>query len=924
MRSTSEGTDGRTQRYPLRQLIPICRIGERPESPDCDAAPPFVHCHPRTSPMLTTPRILGALTLSLVLFSGTGRSQTQGVDDAPRFVLDADTGITLPAGFDAEVLYSVPESQGSWVAMAFDPQGRLIVSDQDDKGVFRVTLPPATDPTGAVEVESLPGFPALPVQWGRRVVSGALGFLQAFDSLYMATMRGFYRVRDTDGDDAYDEFTLLKELYPGWEHSAHSIVRTADGMGLLLVSGNHSRLPDGVRSLLPPVWGEDSLLPSLPDPQGHAVGIGPPGGWICRISPDGSDWTMIASGLRNSVDLAINREGELFTYDSDLEFDIGSPWYRPTRVLHVTSASEFGWRAGSAKWPAHCADSNGAVVDIGPGSPTAIAFGYGARFPAAYREALFLCDWTFGTIYTLDLVESGSSYTGTARPFLSGAPLNIAAMRFGPDGHMYFVIGGRNTASKLYRVRWVGGDIDAQAAPRRMVANQELRDLRHRLEAFHGRSTAAEAALALAWPCLAHDDRDIRYAARVAIECQDVDLWREKVFAESSPRAVIHGTIALCRHGDRGLASRVLKKLGTVPFAELGRDDRLALLRAYALCLIRLAPPSPDEVSAIVGRFDPFYPAGDRELDAELCALLASLDAPTVVRKTLALMASTKVQSLAYDRAMLARHEYGKAILETMANTPNSQNIHYTYALRRVQSGWTLEDRKTYFTWLNETLEKSGGKSFAGYIRAIREDAIAHLPAQDAAAVSWLLGDVGRIDLGKLPFPAGPAGNWTLASAAALFTGELAGRDHDNGKKMFAAGRCVACHRFDGEGGYAGPDLGSVGKRYAIRDILVAICDPSASISEQYVASMVTLKSGDQVYGRVIYRNDQEIAVAINPYDLSLLEKRPAADVVSVEPSPVSMMPPGTIAMMSADELADLMAYLVSGGDKKHAVFRRK
>ncbi len=844
--------------------------------------------------------------------------------EARRFVLDADTGITLPEGFDAEVVYAVPPTQGSWVAMAFDPQGRLVVSDQDDKGVFRVTLPSATDPKGEVRVEPLPGFPAVPVKWGRRMVSGALGFLHAADGLYMSTMRGFYRVRDTNGDDAYDEFTLLKELHPGWEHSAHAIVLAADGASLLLVSGNHSRLPDGVRSLLPPVWAEDSLLASLPDPQGHAVGIGPPGGWICRIAPDGSEWTMIASGLRNSVDLAINREGELFTYDSDLEFDIGSPWYRPTRVLHVTSAAEFGWRAGSAKWPAHHADSNGAVVDIGPGSPTAIAFGYGARFPAEYREALFLCDWTFGTIYTLELEESGSSYAGRARPFLSGAPLNIAAMRFGPDGHMYFVIGGRNTTSKLYRVRWVGGDIDAQAPPRRMVANQELRDLRHRLEAFHGRGDAGEAAIEAAWPFLDHADRSIRHAARVAIECQDVDLWRERVFVEASPRAVIHGVIALCRHGARELTPRVLAKLGSITFADLARDDQLGLLRAYALCLIRLAPPSADEIAGVVARFDPVYPVGDRDLDAQLCALLARLDAPSVVRKTLALMATTQTQALAYDKAMLARHEYGKAILETMANTPNTQNIHYAYALRRVRSGWTLDDRKTYFTWLNETLEKSGGKSFAGYIRAIREDAIAHLPQQDAAAVSWLLGDVGRVDLGKLPVPVGPAGAWTLASATALFEGELTGRDHDNGKKMFAAGRCVACHRFDGEGGYAGPDLGSVGKRFAIRDILTAICDPSDAISEQYVASIVTFAGGEQVYGRVIYRNEREIAVATNPYDLSMLEKRPAKDIASIEASPLSMMPAGTIAMMSADELVDLIAYLISGGDRQHEVFRSK
>ncbi|MBT5927854.1 MAG: heme-binding protein, partial [Verrucomicrobia bacterium] len=267
------------------------------------------------------------------------------------YVLDTDTQITLLEGFNAELLYEVPKSQGSWVAMAFDPKGRIIVSDQDDKGVFRVTLPVDGEFRSQASVESLEGFPYFPINWGQRRVGGALGFLYAFDSLYMSSMKGFYRIRDTDGDDAFDEFTLLKKLGVGYEHSAHSIIKTEDGGGLYLVTGNHTPLPPDVPSLQPPVWATDSLLQEMPDAMGHAVGIRPPAGWICRISPDGKEWVMVASGFRNAVDIALNREGELFTYDSDLEFDVGAPWYRPTRVNHVTSGSEFGWRPGSAKWP---------------------------------------------------------------------------------------------------------------------------------------------------------------------------------------------------------------------------------------------------------------------------------------------------------------------------------------------------------------------------------------------------------------------------------------------------------------------------------------------------------------------------------------------------------------------------------------------
>ena len=853
--------------------------------------------------------------ISLLLVISVAQTAAHAAD-SPRLVLDADTGISLREGFDAELLYEVPKAQGSWVAMAFDPKGRLIVSDQDDKGVFRVTLP--TGGAG-IKVESLPGFPYEPVDWGKRKVGGAYGFLYAFDSLYMANMRGFYRIRDTDGDDQFDEFTLLKKLDMGYEHSAHSMIQTADGKGLYLVSGNFTRAPKGTIPLQPPVWQEDTLMPVIPDPSGHSVGLKPPGGWICRISPDGSDWRMIASGFRNSVDIALNREGELFTYDSDMEFDIGVPWYRPTRINHVTSGAEFGWRANSGVWLDYFADSLGSVLDIGPGSPTAISFGHHSRFPAEFQDKLFICDWTFGTIFTVEMQESGSSYIGTKSEFLHGSPLNIAAMRFGPDGAMYFVTGGRTTASRLYRIRYTGTKSEPSRA---LHEKSELRALRHSLEKFHAPGESAQA-VETAWPHLAHADRHIRYAARIAVENQDVALWREKVFAEKNPRAAIYAAIALSRHGDKSLAGRLLDKLGELSFSTLAQEDQLALLRTYALCFLRLGQPTAAQAASVIAKLDAAFPAADDKVNAELCRVLAFLDAPGVVGKTIALMKSTRAEAVDYDKAMLGRHEYGGAILKMMANTPNARNIHYAYFLRRVRSGWTLDDRKYFFGWLQDTLAKDGGRSFAGYLRVIRKDAIAQLGATDTAQLTGLLDDFPAFDLTKLPGPKGPPVAWTVETAMKHFETELTGRNFENGKKMFSAGLCIACHRFGGEGGGSGPDLGSLGNRFAIRDILVAICEPSASVSDQYLASVVKLKDSDTLNGRLIFRNDKEVGIATNPFDLNQVTKAPADQVLGIGSSQVSMMPAELLSGMNRDELMDLIAYLLSGGNSQHKAFNK-
>jgi len=139
---------------------------------------------------------------------------------------------------------------------------------------------------------------------------------------------------------------------------------------------------------------------------------------------------------------------------------------------------------------------------------------------------------------------------------------------------------------------------------------------------------------------------------------------------------------------------------------------------------------------------------------------------------------------------------------------------------------------------------------------------------------------------------------------------------------MFSAGKCVACHRIQGSGGYSGPGLGSVGSRYSIQDILLSIIEPSHSISEQYQASDITLKSGESLYGRIIYQNEDELALASNPYNLGVLNKIEPKKVKTIKPSNTSLMPPGTIFGMNQEELKDLMAYLISGGNRRHQVFQ--
>ena len=106
---------------------------------------------------------------------------------------------------------------------------------------------------------------------------------------------------------------------------------------------------------------EDLLLPRQWDGNGFAASRYAPGGFVLRTDADGKEWELMLGGFRNAYDFAFNADGELFTFDADMEWDWGMPWYRPIRVNHCTSAAEFGWRYGTGKWPEYYADSLGAV-----------------------------------------------------------------------------------------------------------------------------------------------------------------------------------------------------------------------------------------------------------------------------------------------------------------------------------------------------------------------------------------------------------------------------------------------------------------------------------------------------------------------------------------------------------------------------------
>ena len=804
--------------------------------------------------------------------------------------------LDLPKDFVAEKLYEVPSPQGSWVSMTTDPKGRLIVSDQYG-GLYRVDVSGASPSVSEIDVQ----------------VGFAQGLLCAFDSLYVVShpakfdvtdangnkqkvsrAAGLYRLRDSNGDDQYDTVELLREFKGKGEHGPHAVILSPDGQSLYICAGNHTKLPNPEKSLVPRLWQEDQLTPRLPDAGGHAVGIMAPGGWICKTDPDGKEFELISVGFRNQYDIAFDRFGSLFTYDADMEWDIGLPWYRPTRVCHVTEGSEFGWRHGSGKWPDYYPDSLPAIVDIGPGSPTGIAFGTGSKFPTAFQDSLFIADWSFGIIHRVILKQNGESYSGTFETFCSAPVLPVTDMVINEkDGAMYFLVGGRRVQSALYRVSYRGDD---STAPPTSDSRQKTM-LRPKFKRFLADPDAAD--IEDIWAALgATEDRELSAMARSVLEMRKDRSWYDRALNSAhnseepkdslAVQRKLTALLALIRTSkDATHQERTVDALATLEFESLPEMQQLHLLRNYGLVLMRMGEPSEKTLETIRKLTD-HYPHSSEIMNRELARLLAAAQAPDVVAKTVSLLQSSASQE---------------------------QQIHYAIVLHEVDAGWTDELRTQYLQWFIDSAQYAGGNSFRRYLKNIRE----RFAGNQSDEIRARFKDLMTKQIEPVDPYAGLAARpvvkkWSMTDFEDI---NLQNRDLANGKKMFAVAQCYRCHVIGNEGGFVGPQLTNAGRRFSAHDLLETILDPNKEVSDQYQATVFQLDDGRVVTGRVANLVDERYRVMEDMIHPSQFTTIRVSEIEAMRESKTSMMPAGLVDSLTRDEILDLLAFLQSTAKKE-------
>ncbi len=843
-------------------------------------------------------------------------------------VATAAESLTLLPGFKVELLHSSEIGEGSWICMTIDQKGRLIISPQaDNQPLLRVTL------SRSGQVENIEKIPA--------PVHQAMGMLYAHDSLYVNAHgpngTGLYRLIDSNHNDQFDtnEVHFLKTFEGEGEHGYHAVVLGPDKM-IYVMNGNHTKVPKDIAGNSPHKnFQEDFLLARQWDAGGHAVGILAPGGYVLRTDPEGRKWELLLAGFRNSYDFDFNAEGEMFTFDSDMEWDWGLPWYRPTRINHCVIGGESGWRSGSAVWPEYYPDSLPATVNIGVGSPTGVKFGTKSKFPEKYRKALFALDWSYGRIFAIHLKPHGASYTADYETLVKGKPLNVTDLEFGKDGAMYFTTGGRGTQAGLYRVSYVGGTPrppkNTQTAEDKTAA--EARAIRHKLETFDGKHDPR--AIDFAWPYLASNDRYLRYAARIAIEWQELPLWKDRALAETNTDAGLTALLALARCGGRESQRDLLLALKKFPLDSLSLTQKLDKLRVIELSFIRQGKPEADLAKVATEKLNRLYPSDNEFLNRELSQLLIYLEAPDVVTKTLALLDKAKTQE---------------------------EQAHYIFYLRNLKTGWTLTQRRHYFEWFRFAQEAGKGEvtypqgspylvwtdqkkaserhpadllrwfkeagrdygdgaSYPKYLVNIRNDALAALSEQEHFALADLIEGPGGSPAYKPTKERHLVQEWKMAELEPSLAKVAYGRNFASGKAAFNDAQCLLCHRFVNEGGYTGPELTAASSKYSRRDILESILDPSKVISDQFQNVSILTKDGSGETGRIVDENDDKVVVQPSLLASERIEIK-KSEIVERRPSKISPMPEGLLNQLTKDEILDLLAYIEASGKEKAANFK--
>ena len=142
------------------------------------------------------------------------------------------------------------------------------------------------------------------------------------------------------------------------------------------------------------------------------------------------------------------------------------------------------------------------------------------------------------------------------------------------------------------------------------------------------------------------------------------------------------------------------------------------------------------------------------------------------------------------------------------------------------------------------------------------------------------------------------------------------------GESLFKAAACIGCHKLNGQGNNLGPDLTKLPPEYSKVDVLEHILNPSKKIDKKYQSNVIALNSGKVITGLIIEETGDSLKVIDNPSAPDKVTAIAKAEIEERTLSEVSIMPRGVLNKLTREEIFDLLAYVLGGGDKENPMFK--
>lgn len=163
---------------------------------------------------------------------------------------------------------------------------------------------------------------------------------------------------------------------------------------------------------------------------------------------------------------------------------------------------------------------------------------------------------------------------------------------------------------------------------------------------------------------------------------------------------------------------------------------------------------------------------------------------------------------------------------------------------------------------------------------------------------------------------------WTLEQLEPSLERLASGRSFGRAKELFRIANCVACHRLNGDGNAFGPDLTKLDPKLGASDTLAEILAPSKKINDKFYTYIFALESGRIISGLIVEETADVVKVIENPLASSRPIEIRKTEIEARRKSAVSIMPSGLLDNLTPEEILDLLAYVVSHGDRNSRLFR--